>query len=186
MNLKTYNKSIDTLLNAYRDGRLEAGTCASCAVGTLLHETKSWSQLIDVTMCKLKRSGDGVIMTIDKHNMGLPSKQQSDEKFIQRSINEHGYTNDELCKIEYAFESSYNRAKFKDIVGDGKCAHFATAKSKFTFAEDYEDSNVDAWLHAGLKSVFKTLHGMVDDGVCAPDRTHELTHLAITKGVNLY
>lgn len=104
-----YFESVDTLLDAYLEGTLYHGSCYSCAVGQLCQKASVetgirvgiWGNLFSTQPGKkiqyVRDDVDGKI-----------------RKEINTLIEASGYTQNELMKIEYAFETSVNHLYIRE------------------------------------------------------------------------
>lgn len=113
MTKETYLRSIDVLLDAYNQGTLFHGNCNHCAVGNLL-DCDLWSVKFMTNDIGIQTEGHitsswDVLMRemLPSDYEGLTSKQK---KFINKHVKslfeERGFTEKELRKIEFAFETS--------------------------------------------------------------------------------
>ena len=95
-----FEKSVNTLLDAYNNRSLQHGTCYACAVGNLCVEA---AQKLNVTNALWNK----VFMTQSntQQQVFYCEKDSEYEKALEL-ISETGYTVEELASIEYAFESS--------------------------------------------------------------------------------
>ena len=115
-----FEKSVNTLLDAYNNRTLEHGSCYACAVGNLCnHAAKElnfsnhiWNNVF-MTHSDIHRQYFYV-----KEELGF-ERQIEYEKAL-KLISKTGYTAEELAAIEYAFESSiandYERYTTRDKV----------------------------------------------------------------------
>ena len=88
MNLETYNKSVDILLDAYNSGRLFPELCDACAVGNLLG-TNFWA--MDFFTNQDGKRID--FRAINPNYWGF--------KLLDSMYQEKGYTRKELMQIEF-------------------------------------------------------------------------------------
>jgi hypothetical protein len=114
MTKETYLKSIDILLDVYNNGTLFHGSCGHCAVGSLLG-TSVWDHDFMTFWGRQRGERDYAgCNLIEKLGIEYEDKFTQECKIAARQYldnlyKEHGFTRDELAKIEYAFESSiYN------------------------------------------------------------------------------
>jgi len=98
MTKETYNKAVDTLLDAYNDGRLEHGSCQACAVGNFLG-TNKWAA--EFATCS---GGKQVDRT--KLGMWIYRRFKTSPEEVVSIISSSGFTKDEIMAIEFAFENS--------------------------------------------------------------------------------
>lgn len=98
-----YYETVDVLLDAYLNQKLEFGDCGACAVGNICRKASIktkipnyyWRYLFctDSTFTQVKNMWNCLEYT---------DNRQQGEKLIAQT----GYTIEELAKIEYAFETS--------------------------------------------------------------------------------
>jgi len=93
--IELYQKTVDTLFDAYNNGTLQHGNCLDCAVGNICG-SDAWSArfvtMIDVKTCEIRR--------------GVASHRKFSQEEIETCISNSGYSEEELKSIEYAFEAS--------------------------------------------------------------------------------
>jgi hypothetical protein len=97
MTRETYDWAVDTLLDAYNEGKLEHGNCAMCAVGNLLGSSRWRRDFITGSDC-LQRDYRGIIYR------NFYSRNYF--KDLDVMYKNKGFSRTELMQIEYAFESS--------------------------------------------------------------------------------
>lgn len=91
-----YQKSVDTLLDAYNNRELMYGVCHACAIGNLLGNQGDWATIIGFQGTPTTRVGPEII------SKAYPQyKRHVGRKLIEES----GYTLEELISIEQAFEN---------------------------------------------------------------------------------
>lgn len=120
-----YQKSIDTLVNAYHNDTLVHGNCKACAVGNLLG-TSAWSTQF-VTISSIIDAEPHQLVTEEEDqficafssilgstwrvtNFSSVSDLPRAKRYVEegkKAIKDSGYTKEELMKIEYAFETQY-------------------------------------------------------------------------------
>lgn len=111
-----FQKSVDTLLDAYNKKDIRHANCSACAVGNLLLDVavekdipnNSWAHIF--------------MYRTDKNEQVLHNKEdvsETDYELGMTLINSSGYTVEELMKIEYAFETAGDK---KDEQYKGLCA----------------------------------------------------------------
>jgi hypothetical protein len=102
MTEETYLRSVDILLDAYNNETLLHGNCYACAIGNLLH-TNVWKHDF-MTIGKNRQ------MSYRKYGInvsyGASGEVHITEYYLDDLYKEHGFTREEVMKIEYAFESS--------------------------------------------------------------------------------
>jgi hypothetical protein len=92
--IELYKKTVDTLLDAYNDGTLFHGNCFRCAVGNICGSS-AWSAKF-VTQVRV----GGEVRQVCG-NLGLYSQKE-----VVAVIKNSGYSEGELKRIEFSFESS--------------------------------------------------------------------------------
>jgi hypothetical protein len=97
MNKLTYDDAVNTLLDAYNTGKLQHGECRHCAVGNLL-ATDAWGKLFLTVFRNERYQTAKYISPEDLDNLS--------EKELLSLFKQKGFTQEELMKIEYAFETA--------------------------------------------------------------------------------
>ena len=134
MTKETYNAAVDTLLDAWNNGDLMHGNCAKCAVGNLL-QTSEWG--IDFST--------GVGIQWDKRNSKFIKDNSYDYSKLDNLYALHGFTREELMKIEYAFENSvlgetYQFIRSKEGQYTGLCAVLDVMKDMVSEEVPHEEN----------------------------------------------
>lgn len=92
-------RAIDIFLDAINNGTLAKGICAKCAVGNLCGGNGAWAHLF-ITIDNRQTLRNGDIPTFHFH------KHPIDIKMGLEAISVTEFTESELAKIEYAFETN--------------------------------------------------------------------------------
>jgi|SRR6188508_3360156 len=130
MTRETYNWAVDTLLDAYNEGKLKHGDCAACAVGSLLN-TPVWSYDFQTAYGEQYQTND--IHPDIREELGicnyykdfLSKKEVSKiRNFLDNLYKKHGFTGTELSQIEYSFETSLGNEKEYDSLYKTKEGQF--------------------------------------------------------------
>jgi hypothetical protein len=166
MTKETYLKSIDILLDAYNNGTLFHSTCSKCAVGNLLG-TSIWEYDFMTVDGEQRGPRTYLSFTLDQA-LGIDSGVCATEEhktmarqYLDNLYAQHGFTRDELAKIEYAFETSiYNTPEGYDyyVCEDRKKGQFI-----------------------GLTAVLGVMKDMVEEEVPAQDSQNRLEKIAREK-----
>jgi len=160
MTKQTYFWAVDTLLDAYNEGRLFHGKCAACAVGTLLQTHKWAAHFLTVSGKNKPRSPwwDQVLLSADKRQ----TFQEELDYFLYTRYEKKGFTREELEKIEREFEMSIYSSK-----------------------EGYEywvrEENRKQGQYIGLCAVLKVMESMVDEDVKENNSQERLDKIATEK-----
>lgn len=93
-----YFESVDTLLDAFNNATLEHAVCTRCAVGNLCEKASLQTGIKN-------DAWSHVFMTITKDRQYTYPFNPGTEKGL-KLIEASGYTQEELMRVEYAFESS--------------------------------------------------------------------------------
>ncbi len=153
MTTETFNKAVDTLLDAYNNGTLEHGHCQHCAVGNLL-DTGAWAA--DFMTCFPRGSN-----LLIQRNYGSNNR-------LRKLYKEKGFTRRELMKIEYAFEYSVSRFEGQPV-----------DKTTYEFYAKYYKKKGQ---YIGLCAVIDVMSKMVNDSVQSPvESKQRLTKIANEK-----
>lgn len=114
MDKKTYNKSVDILLDSYNTGKLEHGNCTACACGNLLG-TSVWAADGTTDGSKGIKNAGYIVKEVDtllgKRLSWSISNCTEEDKIAVRALvdgvyESNGYTQEEIARIEDAFEMS--------------------------------------------------------------------------------
>jgi hypothetical protein len=166
MTKETYLKSIDILLDAYNKGTLFHGSCDHCAVGSLLG-ISVWNHDFMTFWGKQREERDYVasdlrqILGIEPGGSSTQECKITVRKYLDNIYAQHGFTRDELAKIEYAFESSiYNTPKGYDY---------------------YIDKDQKKGQFIGLTAVLGVMETLVEEEVPAQESQNRLEKIAREK-----
>lgn len=105
-----YQKSVNTLLDAYNNHELTHGDCERCAVGNLLGGRDEWSYAVGYTALakdgtQYGRFARPIVIKLT-NGLGGSTRLDTCHSIGEKIIEESGYTRNEIIDIEYAFESS--------------------------------------------------------------------------------
>ena len=159
-NIELYNKSVNTLLDAYNSGTLSHGNCHACAVGNIIAASRGititdytwdvpkskepkWTKVFSTVDKKYR---DLYEIRTEKHHTQRLDMSKYENK-AKEQIDSTGYTVKELADIEFAFESSIgadNTLKFsKKGQFIGLCAVLNVLKEIHETKEDIHSENTD-------------------------------------------
>ena len=119
-----FNKTINVLVNAYRNDTLEHENCAACAVGNLIAYAKGYK--VDTENINWHDSGVKEISPswtagFCTNSIGFQSTSKrvyNSNSTVKDEIDSTGYSFEELAAIELAFESSdWHKADDSQFVG---------------------------------------------------------------------
>lgn len=115
-----FEKSVNTLLDAYNNRILEHGRCYACAVGNLCSEAAQNLNVSNTIWNNVFMTGSNAHKQIFYIKEKLEDERQIEYEKALKLISKTGYTVEELAAIEYAFESSiaddYERYTTRDKV----------------------------------------------------------------------
>jgi hypothetical protein len=126
--MRDFNHTVNVLVKAFFEGKLEHGNCHACAVGNIVHESMKGRKVKTAAPGMGTPYGSGwpsVFCSVnpDKQII-LPGNYESDlDAKIQ--IDSTGYTWQELAKIERAFEDHndlYTGEEYEDAMFNGLMA----------------------------------------------------------------
>ena len=158
-NVKLYQKTVNLLLDAYNDGELEHGSCTACAVGNICKEVAEQTGIFGGNWASLfmTRSNDGVFKQ-SPFTYANAKTIRDGEQLVSLAP----YSQEELMKIEYAFESSIHYSnKGYDYYADedkkkgqfiGLCAVLDVLKEIHEVKEDAHKESVTK-----LNNVYETI-----------------------------
>jgi hypothetical protein len=153
-----FERAYNTLIDAFFDGTLAKGNCSACAVGNIVagaHKAKVSMELNDDSdywywdvYCSIDNSSwSNLFVTVSEKQY----KRNKNDKFIKSSlklIEPTGYNEDELARIEFAFEihtkitiGNYQKYSEKEILEDqynGLCAVFEVMGELDNIEIDYK------------------------------------------------
>lgn len=169
MTKETYNKSVDILLDAYNEEKLEHCVCHACAVGNLLG-TDLWSNFFCTSISfkivnskkeikinknfiawSLEVMRECIIDYCEECNLPKPLITTEEEalSFIVNIIHSKGFTKKELEVIEHVFETSLVDATENKMYDEYRQLRSNRKKAQFI----------------GLTAVLKVMAEMVEEDV---------------------
>ena len=112
-----YQKTVDLLLDAYNDGKLEHGLCTRCAVGNICGGREDWAY-------------DFATISKDVQEKTTVLFLRSELDALYEKV---GYSMDELAKIEFAFENSIYNTERESKIYDKRTVNFGYEEADYNY-----------------------------------------------------